>query len=185
VRRELDYLDPSLSIMNALGEVNVEKRREFKKRRNITSVTMNVLIAQPGDAFFAKAKKLKGKNKLASEISLYAVEFFKVFLKQKSNFEQHLAVAYYRPYNIATDKHSNWQGQVWTKNMSAAIKFGLFDFRYTPVVLNKDKCTLVKPYFQAALKSFKEMKKPRLEDIPAWLFICSDLVEQTQALAYL
>jgi len=29
------------------------------------------------------------------------------------------------------------------------------------------------------------MKQPWLEDIPAWLFICSDLMEQIQALQYL
>jgi len=44
VKKELDHLDPSLGLLNAFKDFNVEKWREFKASRNITSKTINVLL---------------------------------------------------------------------------------------------------------------------------------------------
>jgi len=51
VKKELDHLDPSLGLLNAFKEDNVEKWREFKVTRNITNATMNVLLEQPGEKY--------------------------------------------------------------------------------------------------------------------------------------
>jgi len=83
VKKEMDHLDSSLGLLNAFKEVNVEKWREFKASRNITSATMNVLFEQPGDEYWKEAKQTKAKSKEASEISPYASEFFRVFLEHR------------------------------------------------------------------------------------------------------
>jgi len=56
VKKEMDHLDPSLGLFNAFKEVNVEKWREFKVSRNITSATMNVFLEQLGNKYWKEAK---------------------------------------------------------------------------------------------------------------------------------
>ncbi len=184
VKKELHLLDPTLGLLNAFDELNVEKWREFKSNRNITSATMNVLLEQPGDDYWKEAKQTKSKNKKAEEMSPYAAEFFKVFLERRSNFVKPLSVAHYRPYDISNDVHVDWPRGAWKDNTVEDVRFGVIDFRYTPGVLNKLKCNPTMPYFFAVLKSFQEKKKPLLEEVGTWLFICSDLTEQNQALHY-
>jgi hypothetical protein len=41
------------------------------------------------------------------------------------------------------------------------------------------------PYFFAVMSSFQAMKKPALEDIPRWMFISADMVEQTQVMSFI
>ena len=172
VKKELHILDPTLGLLNAFNDINDEKWREFKRDRYITSATMKVLLEQPGDEYWKDAKQIKSKNKTAADISPYAAQFFKVFLERRTNFVKPQSVAHYRPYDIATDKHADWPRGVWKDNTVGDIKFGIIDFRFRPVVLNKGNSTPMIPYFYATMSSFKKKKQPLLEDIPAWLFIC-------------
>lgn len=97
MKRVLHNLDPSLGFFNLAGMLQHSNWREFKRNRNNTGPTMNVLLKRRGDDFFAKAKQVRGENKLVNEISPYASEFFKVFLDQKSGFVRPSALAYSRP----------------------------------------------------------------------------------------
>ena len=89
-------------------------------------------------------------------------------------------VAHYRPYDITTHKHADWPRGVWKDNTVGDIKFGIIDFRFTLVVLNKRNSKPMMSYFYATMSSFKKKKQLLLEDVPAWLFICSDMVEHVQ-----
>ena len=63
VKRELNNINPTLSLNNADGELIHVKWKAFKRARNITSSSMNVLLKRPGETYFAEAKQLKSKNK--------------------------------------------------------------------------------------------------------------------------
>ena len=63
VKRELNNIDPTLGLINANRELIHAKWKAFKRARNITSASMNVLLEWPRETYFAKAKQLKSKNK--------------------------------------------------------------------------------------------------------------------------
>jgi len=184
VKQELHLLDPTLGLLNAYNELIPQKWREFKMKYSITSATMNVLLEQPGDDYWKDAKQTKSRNRHSAEMSPYAAEFFKVFLERRKSFQKTFALAHYRPYNIGDNRHSEWPVGIWREGILHDIQFGVIDFRYAPVVMNKGRCTPMMPYFYAAMTSFQKMSKPKLEDIPSWLFICADMVEQTQVMHY-
>ena len=56
VKLELNNIDKTLGLMNADGELIHEKWKVFKRARNITSKSMNVLLERPGETYFAEAK---------------------------------------------------------------------------------------------------------------------------------
>ena len=63
VKQKLNNIDPTLGLINADGELIHTKWKAFKRARNITSSSMNVLLERPGETYFAEAKQLKSKNK--------------------------------------------------------------------------------------------------------------------------
>ena len=56
VKRELNNIDPTLGLINADRELIHEKWKAFKRARNITSASMNMLLERPGEIYFAEAK---------------------------------------------------------------------------------------------------------------------------------
>ena len=76
VKWELNNIDPTLGLINADGELIHGKWKAFKRARNITSASMNMLLERPGETYFAEAKQLKSKNKTCAQISPVAMEFF-------------------------------------------------------------------------------------------------------------
>ena len=100
VKWELNNIDPTLGLINADGELIHAKWKAFKRARNITSASMNVLLERPGETYFAEAKQLKSKNKTNAQISPTAAEFFKVFLNHKNGFELPYAHEEYRTYDV-------------------------------------------------------------------------------------
>jgi hypothetical protein len=60
--------------------------KKFKKDYNVTSAMMQVLLEAPGKEFFSSAKQMRNKNRTTEQLSLYAKEFFWIFLKQKWAF---------------------------------------------------------------------------------------------------
>ena len=63
VKRELNNINLILGLINVNGELIHAKWKAFKRARNITSTSMNVLLERPGETYFAEAKQLKSKNK--------------------------------------------------------------------------------------------------------------------------
>ena len=129
VKMELHALDASLRLMSSLNKLNHEKWREFKRSRNFTSATMNVLLEQPGNEYWMEAKQSRAKGKSAEEMSMYAAEFFRVFLQQRNNFVPPKSTAYYRPYDVMYKTHQDWPRGVLTAENVKDIKLGVWDLR--------------------------------------------------------
>ena len=106
VKRKLNNIDPTLGLINADGELIHTKWKAFKRARNITSASMNVLLERPGETYFAEAKQLKSTNKTCAQISPAAAEFFKVFLNHKKGFEVPYAHTEYRTYDMKSNSFS-------------------------------------------------------------------------------
>ena len=61
---------------------------------------------------------------------------------------------------------------------------GVIDFRSLPGIEKKESSTVDNPFFIEVLSSMQKTKKPSLQDVPSWLFICGDEKEQTQAVNF-
>ena len=136
VKRDLNNVDPTLSLINADGELIHAKWKAFKRARNITSASMNMLLERPGESYFAEAKQLKSKNKTCAQISLAAAEFFKVFLNHKKGFEVPYAHTEYRTYDVKSNSFSKWKEGAWALGCAAEIGLAVVDLREFPGVEN-------------------------------------------------
>ena len=108
VRRELNKLKPSLSFYDAAGAFQPQRWKKFKNDYNVMRASMRVLLDAPGDEFFAAAKQVASKNKFIDELSLYAKEFFKAFLKNRWNFHTPASRAYFRTYDPSANRLGSW-----------------------------------------------------------------------------
>ena len=81
MQRELQNLKPSLKFFKQNGEFSHSHWKTFKRNYNITSATIQVLLKVPGEDFFSSVKQTCNKNRKIEELSPYAKQFFKVFLK--------------------------------------------------------------------------------------------------------
>ena len=113
VKRELNNIDPTLGLINADEELIHAKWKAFKRARNITSASMNVLLERPRETYFAEAKQLKSKNKTCAQISPAAAEFFKIFLNHKNGFKVPYAHTEYKTYNVKSNSFSKWKQGAW------------------------------------------------------------------------
>lgn len=184
VMKELHAIDPSLGLLNARNEIISENWKKFKKEHFFSSATMDVLLDRPGEAYFGQAKSKHAKNKSCSELSQDAFDFFKSFLKHKCRFRMPTAHGHYRPYDVSRNVHKEWPAQVWDSDTSKRLALGVIDFRTLPGIEKKESSTVDHPYFVEVLSSMLRTKKPSLEDVPSWLFICGDEKEQAQVVNF-
>jgi hypothetical protein len=95
VRKELHNLKPRLQLFSTNGEFSRTNWKTFQRNYNVTSATMQVLLEALGVEFFSGAKQTRNKNRAIKELSPYAKQFFKVFLKQKKDFRKPAGRAYF------------------------------------------------------------------------------------------
>jgi hypothetical protein len=69
---------------------------------------MQVLLKAPGEEFFSSAKQTRNKNKTIKQLSPYAKEFFRIFLKQKEEFKEPAGRAFFRPYDGTSSTFGLW-----------------------------------------------------------------------------
>ncbi len=70
----------------------------------------------------------------------------------------------------------------WTSETSNRLSLEVLDFRNLLGIANKKKSIVDNPYFVEVMTSLCKKKKPTLEEVPLWLFICVDKKEQAQVL---
>ena len=97
VMKELHVIDPSLGLLNPKNEIISENWKKFKEWF-FSSATMDVLLDRLGEEYFTQAKSTHAKNKTCSELFEDAFEFFKSFIKHKSEFTKPTAHGHFRPY---------------------------------------------------------------------------------------
>nr|PNR32277.1 hypothetical protein PHYPA_026403 [Physcomitrium patens] len=183
VRKELQKINPSLGLFNAAGEFQPARWKKFKHDYNVTNATMRVLLEAPGEDFFSAAKLTRNKSKSCEELSPYAKEFFRVFLRRRAQFHKPTGKAYIRKYDGSTVQLGSWSENCWL-NDGNKIKLGIIDFRRVPGFSSKEKSTVSKPYFEDFMSMFVTCKLPQITDPPVWLFICGDEDAELQILHF-
>ena len=178
VIKEFHNIDPTFGLLNSRNEVISENWKAFKKERLFSSATMDILLERPGEAYFGQAKSTYTKHKMCSKLSHEAYNFFKMFLDHKSKFERPSATAYYRPYELTRSYSIEWPSKSWTEETIKRLSLKVIDFRSLPGVEKKEASTIENPFFFEVLSAMQKTKKPALEDVPSWLFICGDDKEE-------
>ena len=124
------------------------------------------------------------KNKTCFELFEDAFEFFKSFIKHKFKFKKPTAYGHYHPYEWSRNVHNKWPAKVWNADNCKRLALGVIDFRSLPGIEKKKSSTLDNPFFIEVLSSMQKTKKPSLQDVLSWLFICGDEKEQAQAVNF-
>jgi hypothetical protein len=140
VRRELQNFKARLHLFNQNDEFSRSNWKAFKQSYNVTSATMQNLLEAPGEEFFSGAKQMRNKNRKIEELSPYAKQFFKVFLKQKKEFQKPARRAYFRPFSSLNNKLGPWPENSW-ENVAHALVLGIIDFRRVPNFTQVNKTT--------------------------------------------
>ena len=156
---------PNLGSDNADGELIHVKWKAFKRARNITSTSMNVLLERPGETYFTEAKQLKSKNKTCAQISLAATEFFKVFLNYKNGFELPYAHTEYKTYNVKSNSFSKWKEGAWAPGCAAKIGLAVVDLRELPGVEDAFLDKKSTPYFYFVMAAFEKRATPLFAEV--------------------
>ena len=184
MKRELNNINPMLGLINAGGELIHVKWKAFKRARNITSASMNVLLERPRETYFTEAKQLKSKNKTCVQISPAAAEFFKVFLNHKNEFELPYAHREYRTYDVKSNSFNKWKEGAWAPGCAAEIELVVVDLRKLPGVedaLPDEKST---PYFYSEMAAFEKRATPLFAEVKRWLFISGSESHRLQTMEF-
>ena len=179
VRRELQNLKPSLKFFKWNGEFLRKHWKTFKKNYNVISATMQVLLEAPGEDFFSSANQMRNKNQKIEELSPYAKQFFKVFLKQKKEFWKPAGHAYFRPFKGLNTKLGLWPEDSWEK-VAHALVLGIIGFRRVPNFTQVSKSTTQRPYFEDFTNALQKQSQPTINEPPVWLRICGSKEAEIQ-----
>jgi hypothetical protein len=183
VRRELQNLKPALQFFKQNGEFSRKKWKAFKKEYNVTAATMQVLLEAPGEDFFSAAKQTRNKNRKIEELSPYAKQFFKVFLKQKKEFRRPNGRAYFRPFNGTSNKLGAWPENTW-ENIQHTLILGIIDFRRVPGFTQVNKHNVQRPYFEDFTNALQRQSQPTINEPPVWLWICGSKEAEIQVASF-
>jgi hypothetical protein len=132
---------------------------------------MQVLLEAPGEEFFSGAKQTCNKSRSIEELSPYAKQFFKVFLKQKKEFRKPAGRAYFRPFSGLNTKLGPWPKNSW-ETVAHALVLGIIDFRHVPNFTQVGKTIVQKPYFEEFMAALQRQSQPSMIDPPISLWIC-------------
>ena len=171
VRRELQNLKPSLQFFKQNGEFSHTKWKAFKQSYIVTNATMQVLLEAPGEDFFSSTKQTRNKNQKIEELSPYAKQFFKVFLKQIKEFKKPVGRAYFHPYSGLNNKLGLWLENSW-EDVAHALVLGIIDFMHVPNFTQVNKGTTQRPYFEDFMNALQRQSQPTINEPPIWLWIC-------------
>ena len=123
------------------------------------------------------------KNRRIEELSPYAKQFFKVFLKQKKQFRKLVGRAYFRPFSRMNTKLGPWPINSW-KTVAHSLVFGIIDFRSISNFTQVSKTTTRKPYFEEFMAVLQRQSQPSMIDLPIWLWICRSKEAEVQVSTY-
>ena len=132
---------------------------------------MQVLLEAPGEDFFFGTKQTCNKNRKIEELSPYAKQFFKVFLKQKKEFVKPVGRAYFRSFSGVATKLGPWPENSW-ENVAHVLVLGIIDFRCVPGFTQANKTTVQRPYFEDITNVLQKQSQPKINEPLVWLWIC-------------
>ena len=158
----------------------MQRWKKFKCNYNVTHASMRVLLEAPGEEFFAAAKQVASKNKSIEELSSYAKEFFKAFLRNHWNFHTPASWAYFCAYDPSANRLGLWLAGSW-ETKSKHLSLAIMDFRWLPSFFGKGEDSLEKPYFNMFMNMFVTKDFPTITKPPMWLWICGNKETELKA----
>ncbi len=170
LRRELMKIKPSLGLLDREGIFVKGKWRKFKLDFYVSKATVNLLLEEPGDEFYGPAKQTSGKNKNTEELSPYAKEFFKAFLRHKAEFVPSTGKSFYRSYDVSKNKIGFWPPRDWEEHKND-LKLMVIDFRNIPGFTQAKKSIVDSPYFEEFMQTFERQDQPSMTDPPIHMWI--------------
>ena len=108
VRKYLWLEKRSVGFFGPKGNYRKEAWKSFKEKYNIMPATKQLLFMAPKEEFFLQAKRPSSKNKKCKDLSPYAAEFFKVFLRSKGKYRKPKARIFMRSYSSDNDLMGDW-----------------------------------------------------------------------------
>ena len=169
VRKYLWLEKRSLGFFGPKGNYHKEAWKSFKKNYNITLATKHLLFMALKEEFFSQAKRSSSKNKKCEELSPYAAEFLKVFLKSKGKYTKPEAWIFVKSYSSDKDLMGDWADKVWDESTNKSIKLALLDFCNIPGVLHKSTAPKDSPYYEEFMETMSNLTDPCLKDLQVWL----------------
>lgn len=171
---ELQKIKPNLQLFKN-GSLDEPAWKKFKADYWVSKESKHVLLdwAIP-DSFWTNARATMHRNTPTEDLSPYAIQFFRTFLDVRSKFVQPQANMFFRPFNRgSTLSLGTWPSDAWHLNGSD-VALGIIDFRFLPGYDSRHKYTIDKPFFTEIFKMLESKGRPKLDEIPSWLFICGD-----------
>ena len=169
VRKYLWLEKRSLGIFGPKGNYRKEARKSFKEKYIIMPATKQLLFTALKEEFFLQAKRSSSKNKKCEELSSYAAEFFKVFLKSKGKYTKPEAWIFMRSYSSDNDLMEDWADNAWDESTNKSIKLAVFYFCNIPGVLHKNTVLKDSPYYEEFIETTSNLTDPSLKDPQVWL----------------
>ena len=119
------------------------------------------------------------KNQKIEELSLYAKQFFKVFLKQKKEFKKPVGRAYFRLYSSMNNKFGPGLENIW-EDVAHALVLGIINFMCVPNFTQVNKGTTQRPYFEDFTNALQRQSQSTINEPPIWLWICGSKEAEIQ-----
>ncbi|KAG0594754.1 hypothetical protein M758_UG106300, partial [Ceratodon purpureus] len=171
---EFNNINPTLHLFKRDG-LDVPAWKHFKKTYFVSKESKHVLLDWGiPDSYWTNSRATQFRNKSAKDLSPYAVEFFKTFLKVRHAFQCPAAEMWFLPF-IREPRLSfgSWPSDIW-RLTGEAVTFGIIDFRFLPTYKTRHNYTLENPFFMEFFNMIEEYGQPQFNDVRHWLLICGD-----------
>ena len=148
--------------------------KNFKKEFSISKASMRVFLDWgPIDLYYTNQRQTQHCNTPCEDLLPYVKQFFNVFLEQQERFTPPDGEFYFSAFKSNLLTFSSFVSNLWS-TMGRYSKLGVIDFRCIPRVQGRSTASVDNPYFEAFMKLMSKHGKPKITDLPAWLFICGD-----------
>lgn len=181
---EFNNINPTLHLFKRDG-LDVPAWKHFKKTYYVSKESKHVLLDWGiPDSYWTNSRATQFRNKSAKDLSPYAVEFFKTFLKVRHAFKCPSAEMWFLPF-IREPRLSfgSWPSDIW-RLAGGALTFGIIDFRFLPTYKTRQNYTLENPFFMEFFNMIEEYGQPQFNDVRHWLLICGDDEDFAQVLTW-
>ncbi|KAG0594496.1 hypothetical protein M758_UG082500 [Ceratodon purpureus] len=170
---EFNNINPTLHLFKRDG-LDVPAWKQFKKTYFVSKESKHVLLDWGiPDSYWTNSRATQFRNKSAKDLSPYAVEFFKTFLKM-------WFLPFIREPRLA---FGSWPSDIW-RLAGGALTFGIIDFRFLPTYKTRQNYTLENPFFMEFFNMIEEYGQPQFNDVRHWLLICGDDEDFAQVLTW-
>lgn len=159
--------------------------KKFKKDYRMTKASMRALLGWGvPEKYYKDQRATMHRNSTCQELSPYAKQFFRVFLRVRQSFMPSTTILNTRIFIRRTPMPlRSWSEDEWETN-GVEANLDIIDFRLLPGSGGRDNSSIEHPFFEEFMKIFSAQKQPSLTGLPCWLFICEDKTDYEQVEAF-